>query len=105
MKYILVFGAGKIYTSLIDYLVKEAPSNNWFITVAASTPVTNLPIDSTIIKTVVTNPKSEAKRRLLIAEADLVITLLSPALNLLVATDCAQLKKHLITPTYKSEEM
>ena len=34
MKQVLVFGAGKSATVLIEYLLNEAESQNWFITVA-----------------------------------------------------------------------
>jgi saccharopine dehydrogenase-like NADP-dependent oxidoreductase len=107
MKYILVFGAGKPATSLIDYLTKEAAANNWIITIADATPV-SFPTSATStdrIQTVLFKPDNDIQRRQLIAAADLVISLLPPALHVLIASDCLQYKKHLLSPAAADESM
>src|SRR5690349_10782376 len=99
MKHILVLGAGKPATSLIGYLNKEAAANNWSITVADTTPV-SLPITikTNRIQTIVFSANNDAERHALIATSDLVISLLPPALHPVIAADCIQYKKHLLTP-------
>ncbi len=105
MKYILVFGAGRSSTSLIDYLVKEAAANNWYITVAEIPPLqTQLP-PGNAAHTVAIQPDNETLRRQLIAAADIVISLVSPALHVFIAADCLQYKKHLLTPSYIDESI
>ncbi|THU38033.1 saccharopine dehydrogenase [Niastella caeni] len=105
MKYILVFGAGKSSTLLIDYLVKEAAANNWYITVADITPAPTLFPSGNVIHSVVLQPDNETDRHQLIAAADIVISLLPPTLHLLIATDCLQYKKNLLSPSYIDESI
>lgn len=100
MKYILVFGAGKSSSSLIDYLVKEAAANNWYITVADISPLQTLLPPGNPAHTVAFLPDNETERHLLIASADIVISLLPPALHVLIANDCLRYKKNLLTPSY-----
>jgi saccharopine dehydrogenase-like NADP-dependent oxidoreductase len=105
MKYILVFGAGKPATSLIDYLATEAAASNWYITIAeiSTEPVPPLTVLSSRIQTITYQPGNDTERRQLIVAADLVISLLSPALHIAVATDCIQYKKNLLTPSIIDE--
>jgi saccharopine dehydrogenase-like NADP-dependent oxidoreductase len=107
MKHILVFGASGSSTSLIDYLLREAAGNNWFITVAHIPPsTTRTPaLHVKHMQTVVFLPDDEDHRHQLITAADLVISLLSPALHLLIAADCLQLKKNLLTPSCVDDAM
>ncbi|WP_262497351.1 saccharopine dehydrogenase C-terminal domain-containing protein [Niastella vici] len=83
----------------MDYLNKEAAANNWCITVADTTPV-SLPvitINTNRIQTIVFNLENTLERKELIANSDLVISLLPPALHPVIAADCLQYKKHLLT--------
>ncbi len=102
MRNILLFGAGKSATCLIDYLLANAPRQKWHVTVVdhdlmlikaktgKSYYVTPIAIDV----------KDQSARQPLIAETDLVISLLPPALHILVARDCLQFNKHLLTASY-----
>jgi saccharopine dehydrogenase-like NADP-dependent oxidoreductase len=102
MKNILVFGAEKPATALIDYLSKEAAANDWYITVADATPIAaHYPTGR--IQTVTYNRENETERRQLIAATDVVISLLPPALHAFIAYDCLQYKKHLLTPAALDE--
>jgi len=107
MQTILVFGAGNSAASLIEYLVKEAASNNWYITVAETTSIITTPKASNTShsKTVVLHLENETERHRLIAAADIVISLLPPELNQLIAVDCLQFKKNLLTPAYIDESL
>jgi saccharopine dehydrogenase-like NADP-dependent oxidoreductase len=106
-KHILIFGAGKSATSLIDYLKKQLQANSWMLTVADS----NLALASGKTagapgtKAVGIDVTNDEKRQSLISKADLVISLLPPSLHILVAKDCCKLRKHLLTASYISDEI
>lgn len=107
MKNILLFGAGKSATILIDYLLQHAARQKWHVTVADH--------DLQLVKSktgksyyatpVALDVKDANSRENLIKEADLVISLLPPALHILVARDCIQFKKHLLTASYLDAEV
>jgi saccharopine dehydrogenase-like NADP-dependent oxidoreductase len=102
MKHILVLGAGKSATSLIEYLIKESPANKWQLTVADA----NLALaqsktgNASNTKAVALQVENDTQRNALIASADIVISLLPPALHYLVAQDCLQFGKNLLTASY-----
>lgn len=102
MKSILLFGAGKSATVLIDYLLKNAPVENWHLTlvdasqVLANEKIGNSP-DGTALSFDITD---EAKRKEQVQTADIVISLLPPSLHALVARDCVTFKKNLLTASY-----
>jgi saccharopine dehydrogenase-like NADP-dependent oxidoreductase len=102
MKKILLFGAGKSATVLIDYLLKNALAENWTVTVVDA----NLELAAAKIGNALGGIAASfdindaARRRAYIREADMVISLLPPALHILVAKDCIQYKKNLLTASY-----
>jgi saccharopine dehydrogenase-like NADP-dependent oxidoreductase len=107
MKNILLFGAGKSATSLIDYLVSNAPRQKWHITVADHDLAL---IKSKTGKSYYVTPaaidiRDEATRQKLIEETDLVISLLPPPLHIFVAKDCLQYRKNLLTASYIDPEV
>lgn len=107
MKNILLFGAGKSATSLIDYLVSNAPRQKWHITVADHDLAL---IKSKTGKSYYVTPaaldiRDEAARQKLIQETDLVISLLPAALHIFVAKDCLQFRKSLLTASYIDPEV
>ncbi|MGX5819139.1 saccharopine dehydrogenase C-terminal domain-containing protein [Chitinophaga lutea] len=102
MKNILLFGAGKSATVLIDYLLANAPRQKWHITVADSDLML---IKSKIGKSYYATPaaidiRDQATRQQLVQQTDLVISLLPPALHITIAKDCLQFSKHLLTASY-----
>ena len=106
---VLVVGAGKSSTFLIDTLLKNTQkrSSAWSVTIADS--------DEKTLKYKVRNyPNAEiavldinnsAQRQKLVKQADIVVSLMPPDLHILLAKDCLQFKKNLITSSYASEEM
>ncbi len=106
MKTILLFGAGKSATTLIDYLCSHAQGENWKVVVAdadlqlALSKIKNATQASAISFDIV----DEVKRKQAIDRADIVISLLPPHLHILVAKDCLSLKKNLLTASYIDEE-
>lgn len=107
MKKVLLFGAGKSATVLIDYLVKHSVSQQWTLTVVdadlalAQGKVGNTPGCMAVSFDI----NDEDDRRAHIMTADIVISLLPPALHFLVAADCLTYKKNLLTASYVDEQM
>jgi saccharopine dehydrogenase-like NADP-dependent oxidoreductase len=107
MNNILIIGAGRSSTALINYVLNEAQKNNWFVTVADADP-------ELALKKVGGHPNGRATwldalkvndRRELIGRADVVVSLLPAHLHLELAQDCLKLKKHLITASYISKQL
>lgn len=107
MRHILILGAGKSSTALIDYLAKYAKEQKWRLTVGdinrenALQKTKGLPHT----KAVVFDASLPEKRRNRIAAADVVVSMLPAAQHIIIAKDCLELKKHLVTPSYISDEM
>jgi saccharopine dehydrogenase-like NADP-dependent oxidoreductase len=103
MKQILLFGAGKSAISLIEYLIAAAPKQQWRLTIVdQNQDLAEAKAGKSPYVTPITLDIREAEpRRSLIQKADLVISLLPPALHENVANDCLELKKHLLTASYR----
>ncbi len=104
---ILVAGAGKSSSWLIKFLLDESRINKWHVTVMDGNAdaiaekigqhpnATAAPIDI----------HNDAARQALVQQADLVLSLMPPQLHILLAYDCLQFGKNLITSSYISPEM
>jgi len=107
MKTILLFGAGKSATSLIEYLGKSCEENDWKLFVCD----TNLALAASKInnfncaKAFSIDISDEEKRHELISVADIVISMLPAALHFLVAKDCVLFSKDLLTASYLDENI
>ncbi len=105
MKKILLFGAGKSTTCLIDYLIQQAAHHNWHIVIAdgdlelaqhkAAGSLRAIPVQADV--------KDDEKRNGLIEQADIVISMLPPSLHALVAKNCVAAGRHLLTASYVDE--
>jgi saccharopine dehydrogenase-like NADP-dependent oxidoreductase len=102
MKTILLVGAGKSASILIQYLLKQAPSQGWKLVVADSNLATaqEKAGSSPYGQGIQLNVLEAELRQQLIQQADLVISLLPPSLHLLMATDCLAIGKPLFTASY-----
>ena len=107
MRNILILGAGKSSVALIDYLVNHAEAEKWQITVADITAEHALQKTKARANTLALglDLTLEAERKVLIAKADIVISMLPASLHMLVANDCIELKRNLVTPSYISDAM
>ena len=107
MKNILVIGAGRSSTSLINYLLTHSEKENWKVTVG------DISLDLAQQKTeshpnarpIIFDINNENQRREEIQKADLVISMLPAFLHISVAKDCLHFKKHMATASYVSKEM
>lgn len=104
---ILVAGAGKSSTWLIKYLLDNAKKNNWLITVAdgSAAAIAEKTGNHPSARTAAFDVNSTKERQSLVKEADIVVSLMPPHLHILLAEDCLNFKKNLITSSYISPEM
>ena len=107
IKHIVLFGAGKSATVLIDYLKEVASENIWKVTVADSNlELAQLKVGAhALVKAVSVNIEHADERRDLIEQASVVISLMPPHLHYLLALDCIELNKHLLTASYIDEQI
>jgi saccharopine dehydrogenase-like NADP-dependent oxidoreductase len=107
MKKILLFGAGKSATVLIDYLLKNAEKENWHLTVVdADLQLAQSKIGGSSYGMALSfDIKSDSERKKIVGESDIVISLLPPALHYIVARDCVELKKDLLTASYVDDQI
>ncbi|MBL0182935.1 MAG: saccharopine dehydrogenase NADP-binding domain-containing protein [Chitinophagaceae bacterium] len=107
MKTIVLIGAGKSATVLIDYLIVEAETNEWKFIIADSNrdlilAKTN---NSPFAEAVQLDVMNEKQRSKLIEKAHVVISMMPPALHFLIAKDCVEYRKHLLTASYLDDKM
>ena len=107
MRNILIIGAGRSSTSLINYLLEEAKKHHWFVTVADVDP-------ERAISKVGVHPNGRGTwldvlkpndRKDIMMRADVVVSLLPPQLHYRVARDCIQYNKHLVTSAYVNRDL
>lgn len=107
MKNILIAGAGKSSTSLIRYMLQHSEANNWKVTVmdahrdAIEEKTQHHP--NSIAAAI--DIHNETERKALVARADIVLSVMPPHLHYLLALDCLESGKHLITSSYVSEDI
>src|SRR5688572_21580030 len=102
MRSIVLFGAGKSATVLIDYLLAHAEPENWQLTVVdADLLLAESKLKSSAYgKALSFDINNSQERKSCIAEAAIVISLLPPALHFIVAKDCIEFGKNLLTASY-----
>ncbi|PJB12972.1 MAG: saccharopine dehydrogenase [Flavobacteriales bacterium CG_4_9_14_3_um_filter_40_17] len=107
MKKLLIVGAGKSTTYLIEYLLQKSQSENLCITVGdLSIDFANRLIRGySNAKAVFFDCLNPQDRHQHISEADLVISMLPARFHFEIAKDCLRLKKHLVTASYVNDEM
>ncbi len=107
MKKILLFGAGKSATYLIEYLGALCDEQGWnFIVCDLNMAVALSKIkmykNANVLPVDVSN---DSERNHVVEQADIVISMLPPHLHLLVAKDCILYKKNLLTASYIDAEI
>ncbi len=107
MKKILVIGAGRSTSSLIQYLLFNAETENWFITIADQSKdlATKAANNHNLAKAIAFDVNNEEERNRLIDEHDLIVSMLPAHMHISVANDCIKYKKHMVTASYVSKEM
>ncbi|MFT6053997.1 MAG: saccharopine dehydrogenase (NADP+, L-glutamate forming) [Roseivirga sp.] len=107
MNRILILGAGRSATSLINYLLSAAQENDWHVTVAdyALQLAQEKVKDSANATAKAVNIREESERIQLVGDADVVISMLPASFHPLIAETCLDLSKHLLTASYVSDDM
>lgn len=107
MQTILVAGAGKSSTYLIQYLLSHAPRNKWKVVVADgnASAIQEKIQGSSYAESAIIDITSKSDRQRLVKQADIVVSLMPPHLHIHLAKDCLQHNKNLITSSYVSPEM
>lgn len=106
MKHIVVFGAGKSATVLIEFLKNLSIKRKWNISIAdGNYTQTSAKIGvHAFVKAVELDIHDELKRNELVQQASIVISLLPPQLHFLIAKTCLAFGKNLLTASYIDEE-
>lgn len=107
MKNILVVGAGRTSSSLINYLFNKSTEFGWLITIAdqslelAEQKAANHPN----AKAIQFNVMDSEQRSLFVGKADIVISLLPETLHIHLVKDCIKHRVNLVTASYVSPQM
>ena len=107
MRNILIIGAGKSASTLIQYLLNKSDAENLHLIIgdlslALAQRKTNFHKNATAIELNIFN---ETQRKTEIQKADIVISMLPANLHIEVAKDCIIYKKHMVTASYISDAM
>ncbi len=102
MNTVLLIGAGKSATVLIDYLIAEAEKKTWKVIIADANreQVLMKTNHSPFAEAITLDVTNEEQRSALIQRAHVVISMMPPSLHFLVAKDCVEYRKHLLTASY-----
>ncbi len=107
MRNILIIGAGRSASSLIQYLLNKSAEENLHLTIGdlslelAQRKTNNHPNATPIGFDI----RNEAQRQSEIQKADIVISMLPAHMHIDVAKDCITYKKHMVTASYVSDAM
>ena len=107
MRHILIIGAGRSATNLIQYLAQKAIAQQLQITVAdLSLESANKSIQGmNHTKGIALDVTDPTQRQDLIQKHDLIISMLPAHMHMEVARDCLNFGKHLVTASYISAAM
>jgi len=107
MRSILIFGAGKSSSSLVNYLLEKSGSESLELIVADISPdnAKLLVKDHPKARVVQMDIFQDEQRKQQISKADLVISMLPASLHTLVARDCIEFGKNLVTASYISDDL
>jgi saccharopine dehydrogenase-like NADP-dependent oxidoreductase len=107
MKKIVIFGAGRSSGALIEYLIIQSAIFDWQLVVAdnnlalALSKTGNAPH----AKAVCLDIGNDEERKSLVRDASIVISMLPPALHFVLAEDCIEFKRNLLTASYADQQI
>ena len=105
---LLLLGAGRSASTLIHYLLRHAPTESWFLTVADANPAHLVPVlaaHSAYARAVPFEAENAQLLEELVGQADVVISMLPAFLHPVVARACVRHGRHLATASYVSPEI
>jgi len=104
---VLLVGAGKSTSYLIDYFLEKASLENLHLTIgdinpeAISAEVKNHSACTLILLDIF----EDEVRKKAVQESDIVVSMLPARMHMMVAEDCITFAKHLVTASYVSDEI
>ncbi|MDO6818403.1 saccharopine dehydrogenase family protein [Zobellia sp. 1_MG-2023] len=104
---ILVIGAGKSTSYLLDYFLEKSEEEKLHLTIGDLNPE-NLPQHIRDHKNCTANHldiQNEEDRKNIISRSNIVVSMLPAFLHSKIAADCVALKKHLVTASYVSDTL
>ena len=104
---ILVIGAGKSTSYLLDYFLEKSEEEKLHLTIGDLNPE-NLPQhtrDHKNCTAIHLDIQNEEDRKNIISQSDIVVSMLPAFLHSKIAADCVALKKHLVTASYVSDTL
>jgi len=107
MQNLLIIGAGRSATALINYILEQARQYNFFVTVGdadmalAQQKINGYPNGRAIWL----DASKPNDRKDIINRHDVIVSLLPPQMHLDVAQDCIVLGKHMVTASYVSKQV
>ena len=108
MRKILIIGAGKSSSYLIQYLISKTISEKLEITIGDLHPENVLQLVKGYedkVNCIHLDIFNEDSRGQAIKDADIVISMLPARFHITVAKDCLKFEKHMVTASYVSKEM
>jgi saccharopine dehydrogenase-like NADP-dependent oxidoreductase len=107
LRKILVIGAGKSTSYLLDYFLKKADSENLHLTIGDLNPriISDEIKNHPSCKVIKLDIFKDDEREMAIKNSDIVISMLPARFHIKVAEDCIRFKKHMVTASYISEEI
>ncbi|MBT8261368.1 MAG: saccharopine dehydrogenase NADP-binding domain-containing protein [Bacteroidia bacterium] len=107
MRNILIIGAGRSATSLVQYILNKSQEEDLLVTIgdisiqnARKLAAGHPNAEATLI-----DIHNEQERREIVSDSDIVISMLPARYHIEVARDCLEFGIHLVTASYVSDEM
>ena len=107
LRNILVLGAGKSTSYLLDYFLEKSNAEKLHLTIGDINPnaIPNTIKDHPNCSVVHLDIVNNEQRAKAIKDSDIVVSMLPARFHIKVAEDCVRLKKNLVTASYVSEEI
>lgn len=107
MRSVLIFGAGKSSSSLVSYLLEKSSDESLELIIADISPenAKSLVKGHPKGRVVQLDIFQDGQRKELISKSDIVISMLPASLHTMVARDCIEFGKNLITASYISDDL
>ena len=104
---VLVVGAGKSTSYLIDYFLEKANVENLHVTIGDINPdgISAAVKNHSACTVIQLDIFQDEDRKKAIQKSDIIVSMLPARMHMMVATDCINYVKHLVTASYVSDEI
>ena len=107
MRNILIIGAGRSATSLVQYILNKSQEEDLLVTIGdiSIQNARKLAAGHPNAEVTLIDIHNEHERREIVSDSDIVISMLPARYHIEVAKDCLEFGIHLVTASYVSDEM